>query len=56
MDIELKPLLDELQGLIANWNRGKIPKEEEFIDGIRPLILKIKERIENPQKEQTQIV
>ena len=55
MTDELKTALNELQALIRDWNIKKIPNEEEFIDKLRPVVLKVKEEIEKPKKEQTKI-
>jgi len=56
MTEELKKTLDELQGLIRDWNVKNIPNEEEFIDKLRPILLKAQEEIEKPQGEQSKIV
>lgn len=55
MTDEFKKNLEELQGFINNWNRGKIATEEEFIDSIRPIVLKLNEEIAKPKGEQKTI-
>lgn len=56
MTKELQNSLTEIRGLIGNWNAGKIANEEELIDLLRPVVLKITEEIEKPQDGQQKIV
>lgn len=52
MNPELKIILDELKLLIDNWNSKKIPKEEELIDKLKKISVRLLEELLRPQSAQ----